>query len=63
MGDKCCLAPHQFVVLSDIAQISLREELGQDGDEFWCVFSPDMGLGPWAILSSVSLLFSLNCPK
>lgn len=31
MGDKCCLAPHQFV-LSDIAQISLREELGEGGD-------------------------------
>lgn len=48
MGDKYCLPSQQFVVLSDIAQISLREELGHSGDEFWCVFSPDVGSGPSA---------------
>lgn len=32
----------QFIFLSDLSQISLKKELGQIGDEFLSLFSPDM---------------------
>lgn len=47
MDDKYCLPSHQFVVLSGIAQMTMRE-VGCSRDEFCCMFSPDMGSEPWA---------------
>jgi len=54
MGDKWCLPLHEFLVPSGVAQIPPREELGHSGDEFWCVFSPDMGSGPGLVNLPVS---------
>lgn len=42
MCNKCFFPSYKFIFLSDLSQVSLKKELGQIGDEFSSLFSPDI---------------------